>query len=227
MTSTAQPFGFSIAKVAPSNRVHALLALRERGLFPIEPLPNRMVHVDLFKWSLPDLNILSGTFAGIRHNNAAQLAEGELLLGLNLRGETTLVHCGRELTARRGDAFIANASPGSLNVFRPLTTQFIGLRIPQTVLAPLIRDMAEGVRLIPGDSPTVKLLIAYARALVCGNALALPETQRLFAAHLHDLVALAVGPRRDGAAGAELRSLPAVRLRAIKSDIVARLTDER
>jgi AraC-like DNA-binding protein len=56
--------------------------------------------------------------------------------------------------------------------------------------------------------------------------LATPETARLAATHVHDLIALTLGATGDAAALAEDRSIPAARLRAIKSDIVANLEDE-
>jgi AraC-like DNA-binding protein len=44
--------------------------------------------------------------------------------------------------------------------------------------------------------------------------------------HVHDLIALSLGASRDGTDQAEDRSVPAARLRAIKSDIVANLEDD-
>jgi AraC-like DNA-binding protein len=44
---------------------------------------------------------------------------------------------------------------------------------------------------------------------------------------VHDLIALTLGASEDATALAEERTIPAIRLRAIKSDIVANLEDER
>ena len=45
------------------------------------------------------------------------------------------------------------------------------------------------------------------------------ELGRAMVAHIHDLVALAVGPKLDGAGEAAQRGLPAARLYSIKADI--------
>jgi AraC-like DNA-binding protein len=64
------------------------------------------------------------------------------------------------------------------------------------------------------------------RAFLSRGAIAVPQTQPLFASHVLNLVALALGPTPDAVATAELLSLPAVRLQVIKSDILAHLQDD-
>jgi AraC-like DNA-binding protein len=222
-----QPFAFSTEPLPMCDRAAALLGLRDRGLLPIEPLPDRDVLVDILKWDRPDLKILSGTLCGVRQHSTSQHSRDELLLGLNLFGDTTITHAGRDLTVHRGDGFVVNVEHGTVTVARPLRTRFVGLRVPRATLAPLTSDVRDGVRAIARSTGTIGLLAAYVRALLGSETLAVPETGRLFAAHVHDLIALAVGPTPESSLRAAHCSVPAVRLQAIKSDIVARLGDDR
>src|SRR5689334_25365765 len=97
MNERAQAFRFSSAALPRSDRTRALLALRERDLLPIEPLAGRDLHLDIVKWQLPDLKILSGTLAGVSQHSTLEQTRGELLLGLNVSGETAVRHDRREV----------------------------------------------------------------------------------------------------------------------------------
>src|SRR5919109_933389 len=185
MSRHDQSFRFSTEHLARSARAPAVLALRERGLLPIEPLSRRDVHVDIIKWQLPNLKVLSGTLAGVSQHSAPHGTRDELLVGLNLSGETTLTHNGRDVRPRSGDGFVANVERGSLIVARPLRTQFIGFRVPHATLAPLTSGGCDGIRVIPRSVPAIKLLSSYVRSLFKGNTLTNPEAQRLFAMHVH------------------------------------------
>jgi AraC-like DNA-binding protein len=52
-----------------------------------------------------------------------------------------------------------------------------------------------------------------------------PELRDLVSIHVHDLIAMALGATRDGVAIAEGRGLRAARLRALKADILANLSN--
>jgi hypothetical protein len=135
MTQPAASFRFSTDDVPQLRRPDTVNSLRERGILPIGALPGHDVHVDVVKWTVPDIQILFGTLAGVRQDCLSCHAVGELLLGIGVRGEAGVLHGGHELTVRRGDAFAVAANRSSFTVVRPLRTQFIGLRIPETVLA--------------------------------------------------------------------------------------------
>src|SRR5271166_960400 len=57
------------------------------------------------------------------------------------------------------------------------------------------------------------------------SSLATPELQRLTVSHMHDLVAATIRATRDGRAIAEGHGIAAARLRAIMTDISARVGD--
>jgi AraC-like DNA-binding protein len=219
-------FRFSTDSVPQRQRLAAIRELCERGILPMEPLPHRAVHVDITKSFLPGLGILSGAVCGLRHGGRADA--DDLFFGLNVAGFGTIVQRGREITPGDGDAFVVNTAAGAFAAFRPEYARFVGLRVPRKIISPLVKDLGgDGLRLIPSATDSLKLLASYLGGLLSSRMLAAPETARLVVTHVHDLIALSLGATGDAIALADDRSIPAVRLRAIKSDIVANLEDER
>ena len=219
-------FRFSTKGVPLRERPEAVRELRDRGILPVEPLPDRPIHLDIAKWFLPGLGILSGTLGGLRQEGTTQAANDDLFFAINLAGGSSVVQGRREIAPSDGDAFLVNVAAGAFAVSRPKPAQFVGLRVPIRAITPLVRDLGDGiVRLIPRTTDGVKLLASYLRGLLSGQMLAAPETARLVVTHVHDLIAVSLGATRDAAALAEDRGIAAARLRAIKSDIVASLDD--
>ena len=79
------------------------------------------------------------------------------------------------------------------------------------------------MRLIPQDNEALRLLTKYLGILREGPALMTPELRHLAVTHIHDLIAMARSPTRDGAAIAGDRGVRAARLRAIKANILENL----
>jgi transcriptional regulator GlxA family with amidase domain len=77
--------------------------------------------------------------------------------------------------------------------------------------------------LVLQDNEARRLLAKYLGILREGPALMMPELRHLAATHIHDLIAMAVGPARDGAAVEGGRGMRAARLRAIKANILENL----
>ena len=88
------------------------------------------------------------------------------------------------------------------------------------LLSPLVADL-EGAygRGIPANNPALRLLVTYVGILEEAGTFAVPELRRQVVAHIHDLIALAIGATRDAAEIANNRGGRAARLRAIKEDI--------
>jgi len=142
-------------------------------------------------------------------------------------GHGVVTQRGREITPGSGDAFLLSVNAGAFAVSRPTHTHFFGLRVPRNAIAPLVKDLDDDtLRRIPGMSDSVKLLASYLGGLLSGRVLASPETARIVVTHVHDLIAICLGATGEAAAVAEDRSIPAARLRSIKSDILANLEDE-
>jgi AraC-like DNA-binding protein len=223
-----ESFRLSTDGMSQPERLQAVRALRDRGVLPIEPLPDRAVHVDIATWFLPGLGILSGRLDGLRQVGTADTITDDLFFGINVAGYTSVVQRRREITPGHGDAFLLNVAAGAFAVSRPEHTTFVGLRAPRNAIAPLVRDSAEDTpRLIPRTSDSLTLLANYLGGLLKSRLLTAPEKARVVVPHVHDLIALTLGASEDATALAEERTIPAIRLRAIKSDIVANLEDER
>lgn len=91
-------------------------------------------------------------------------------------------------------------------------------------LAPFVGDVEQAaMRLVPRDNEALRLLVKYSGILREKLAFVSPELSHLAVTHMRDLMAMALGARRDGAAIAGGLSLRATRLRAIKADILENL----
>src|SRR4051812_49417501 len=93
-------FGFSTRGLRQTARTAAVRALDVRGVLPVrlEPSSDRHVRVEIVKWGLPGLSILSGVLAGVRQEalpvGAVRDGDDDVFLGINLAGRSV---------ARRGD----------------------------------------------------------------------------------------------------------------------------
>jgi hypothetical protein len=105
MPDPSATFRFSTAGLPQPARAQAVRDLHQRersvlpaGLEPIEPLvplPDRPLHVDVIKRTLPGLAIVTGTLSGVCHaprpKGAAGQGEGDLLIAVRA---TRSCRCG-------------------------------------------------------------------------------------------------------------------------------------
>jgi AraC-like DNA-binding protein len=221
-------FRFSINDVPASNRAKAVCELRERGILAIEPLPNSDLHLDIAKWLLPGVGILSGTLCGLRQEGTPKSvgASDDLFFGVNLAGRSTAIQRGREITFGDGDAVLLSCAERTFNIPRPTPVCFVGLRMPRKRLAAIVTDIDDQVmRVTPGVTDALKLLTGYLRTVLNEEVLASPAIARVVASHLLDLIALSLGATHDTAISAQAGGVRAARLQAIKTDIVANLAN--
>jgi len=207
-------------------RVQAVrdLHLRERTLLPaglepiepLEPLPGRLLQVNVIKRTLPGLAVVSATLSGLRHairpKGAVASCEDDLLLGVNVRGCSVARQRDRDLMLRDGDAFFAARDVTEITIIRPTPVRFIGIRVPREPVAMLLGRLDDTlVHLVPHRTEALTLLVSYARAITHALPLATPELQRIAVTHIHDLIAATTGATRDGRAIAEGRGIAAAR----------------
>jgi AraC-like DNA-binding protein len=227
------PLIFTTRGIPEQPRVRALRTLREQGLLPVEPLPDRAPDVALVKWRLPGASVLWGTFDGVR-----QVCEGEsdpaddLFLGINLTGAGVARQRGREIEVEAGDAMAVGTQDGPFTVLRPVPSRLIGVRLPRRAVHVTASRCDDGaLRLVPAQSPALQLLARYLRSLLGGPV---PTSSRLadtVVSHVRELVALSLaGPEIDTWPPPDRsedtnRAVRAARLSAIKSDIDWHLTD--
>jgi AraC-like DNA-binding protein len=209
---------------------HASLPSRSRPE-PLEPLPDYRLRLNIAKRAWPGVILMSGMLCGVRHairsRGSVSTNEDDLLVGINLSGRTIVQSRDREVVLLDGDAMLMTRDSVSVNFIHPAPANLVGFRVPRDAISPFAGSVDDAlIRTVPAGSEVVKLLVTYARAITQEQqSLDTPELQRLVATHIHDLIALALGATRDGHAVAEGRGIPAARLRAIMSDIIANLGD--
>ena len=227
---------FSTDGLPEAARAKAVRELYERTnspgkIEPMEPLPNCSVRVDITKWTLPGLGVLSGALCGLRQavrpRGSASGGEDDLLLGVNLSGRSTAQQSNQELILQDGDAVLATrGSMTGATIMRPTPVRFMGFRVPRVAIAPLVGRLDDTpMQLVPHGTEMLNLLVTYAGAIADDRPLHTPELQRLVVTHIHDLIAAIAGATRDGWAIAQGRGIRAARLRAIMADINVNLGD--
>ena len=92
-----------------------------------------------------------------------------------------------------------------------------------TAIVPPRGDIEDAMRVMPRDNAAARFLAKYLGILEEDAALITPELRHLAVAHIHNLIAIALGAPRDGAAIANGRGVCAARLRAIKANILENL----
>jgi AraC-like DNA-binding protein len=188
----------------------------------VEPLANAPFEATATLRAWPGLRFMSCVSTAARTRRTREfVADGDdgFALLINVGGTLAASQIDRDVTLRPGDAtVILHTEPAAM-----IHAQFQheGLVMARTTLAPLVTDLEDrAMRVIPRDNEALRLLTSYLAILRNDDAMT-PELRRLGATHVHDLVAMAIGATRDGAAVATDRGVRAARLAAIKADIVA------
>lgn len=217
---------FRSADFAEGERYSAFRELVARNVLGMatEPLTDGPVYGDLKLRGLPDLSVLCGRGSGSRFLRTKSLIDSDdFSLVMNWH-PWCMSQFGREAALGAGDA-VLHAHGAVFTATLPAWDGIL-LRIPRTAVAPLVPDVDAVVACpIPARSPALQLLVKYFGIL--RNAQAMPELQRLFATHVHDLVAMALGATRDAAETARDRGVRAARVQAIVAEIRQGFADPR
>jgi AraC-like DNA-binding protein len=189
----------------------------------IEPVETSAFDASLTTRAMPGLRLLLGKMSATRFARTRQLiADGndDLALVINRRGALTTSARGSEVFVHEGDALLT--SSGEITTFdRHSRGSFFSLRVPRAVLSSLVIDVDDAVmQRIPRHTEALKLLTSYTNLLLDEDAVSELALCRLTVAHIHDLIALTLGARRDAAEVARTRGMPAARLKVAKAYIV-------
>jgi AraC-like DNA-binding protein len=193
-----------------------------------EPIANARHFHEATLRSLPGLSIITSTCGGFRAERTRKIiAEGDddLILTVNTEGTAYASQLGRETTIMaRESVLLSSADIGA--IVYPDRARFVAFRIPRKTLTPVVSDIeAVLARRLP-RSEAFRLLTTYASAFD-DQAITSPLLRQAFATHIEDLLVLALGGNLDSAEVARSRGLRAARLKAIKNDILANISDER
>jgi len=208
----------------------AVRTLHDQGLTWVrfDPIPDLVCDIDFGMRQLRELGLLSGTARGVRHVHAHRDSgdgNDNFTFHLNVSGLATVVSRRGETTLRDGDAMLMSYSAGR-TVNRPALVDHRVIRLPRASLSPLVHNIDDAVlRPIPRGTGMLNLLRVYADALFDDPVLSAPDVRQLLVTQLCDLVAATIGATRDAAAVAKGRGIRVARLRAVKDDIEAHLTD--
>jgi AraC-like DNA-binding protein len=193
----------------------------------IDPDPAFHAEAELLVW--PQLRGLWSRESAMSYSRSrSQAADGDdaFVLIIRLSGISTLSQGGNDVPLGAGDAAgFLSADPAAAAVSE---VDALMLSVPRVALAPLVGSVeSKAMKRIPRECEALRLLTSYAEVLRQTPVPMTAELRHLASTHIHDLVAIALGTTRDGAAIAEGRGLRAARLRAIKADILAHLGSSR
>jgi AraC-like DNA-binding protein len=197
---------------------------RQMCRLEFEPLFDAPLDVEGALLALPGLRVnwcLSA--APARWSRTRELVkdgDDAFVLIMPLAGAVKRSQRGHDLLAESGDGVgILNAEPASMQ-FREL--DHMAVIVPRSALAPLVTDLERAsTRLVPRTNEAFRLLRAYLMGLRDNADLSEPSLCKLVVTHVYDLVALALGATRDGAAIAAVRGMRAARLKGVKDDLAA------
>jgi AraC-like DNA-binding protein len=130
----------------------------------------------------------------------------------------------REVYLGPGDAYLwSNAVAGESR--NPATRNLVTISLNRASLEGAVKDVdAKATRLIPSSTEVLRLLSGYVDLLLRRSGPIEPALLASSAAHIGDLIVLALGALRDPAENARRRGLRAARLMSVKADILANLT---
>jgi AraC-like DNA-binding protein len=168
------------------------------------------------------LGVISGQTNGhFCRRTQSLLTDGhdDFFFATNLSGFSVPSQVGREFRMEKGAAVLLSGCDVGGKDY-PVPSEFLTLRIPRRLLNGIAAKPEDAlVRLIPANTEALRLLVDYIQLTLKNRQLESPELRRLFTAHVHDLVALAIGATRDATNIAYGRGMRAARLQAAKAFI--------
>jgi AraC-like DNA-binding protein len=218
---------FPIERIASDEAPAAEQLVRVRAVYArtfadldITPLPGSS-----FAWCgalrrLPGLAIASTSCSAVRIVRGRALGDDEeLILTATIAGRATLRHGGRTAELAPGEVALTRGRDATVAEL-DAQTRWIVLRIPLRLVAPAISDIdAILVSAVAAPEP-LSMLLHYVDDLLASNGLERPETLNLAVAHVHEIIALILDAAQTGKGVEKGRGPGALRLRAIKADIV-------
>ena len=189
----------------------------------VEPINGAPLECSVVARTLPGVQMMSVAMSPVRVTRTPEFlagCNGDLVFLINQSGVVTAQARTRDVSLREGDALLMSTS--EVKVFdRHVHGSSLAFRIPRSILSSIVADVDDvAMQRIPRDTEVLKLLAGYAAPLFNDIALANPEFRRTAVNHLHDLVALALGTTHDAGDLANLRGIPAARLRMAKTYII-------
>ena len=190
----------------------------------LEPARDEDFHVCVRSFALPGLQLMHASSSPVKISRAGRyLADGndDILLAVNRAGPVLFGSSRREETLRQGEAIVLSGGD-AFSYHRAGAGHSLTLRVPRASFESTVIDIDDALmRPIPADNGALKLVSDYAGWLLNAPAPVDPQLLNLTVRHIHDLMALALGPSADFADTARTRGLRAARLKVARSFIAA------
>jgi AraC-like DNA-binding protein len=190
----------------------------------LEPVRDTTFHACVRSFALPGLQLMHAASSPVRISRAGRfLADGndDILLAINRAGPVAVGSCRREQILGQGEAVLLSAGD-TASFHRAGLGNSYTLRVPRASFESTVIDIDDALmRPIRADNSALKLISDYAGWLLKTHRPIDPQLLNLSVRHVHDLMALALGPTADFADTARTRGLRAARLKLAKSYVAA------
>ena len=219
---------FSTDNLPEHDRIETVCEIYGRTIIKhdIEPIGDGPFRFEADLYGVPGFGLAAVTIGACRAPRRLEhLDSDDLVLNVSLSGGRTVQQRGREALVAEGEAILTTcADPGMVTI--PSMSHLFSVRLPQRTLRPALVDFdACLLRPIRRASPALRLLTEYVHAIRNTEALAAPVLRNPIITHIHDLVALILGPEREAGQIAAERGVRAARQAAVLHAIESRSGD--
>lgn len=219
-------FQFSTASYRLHERVAAWREVFGRTVAHIEidPQSPDRFHASATVSHCQTFGLVKASTSPVRQANSKPLiVNDDVSFGVVVSSRWSASQFGRSVDLHPGDGvLLSNSDVGGITL--PNKCHYLAFCIPRSALESLVPHIgALFSRRIPASSPALRLLLRYLEFAQREQVVSTRELATAFIGHVCDLLALTMGPTRDGAVLASKRGLSVARLEVMKEDIVARL----
>jgi AraC-like DNA-binding protein len=190
----------------------------------LEPAKDAAFEARISSLALPGLQLMEASSSPVKISRAGEyLADGndDLVLAVNRTGSVIVASGGREQSLRDHEAILLTGGE-AVSFHRTSLGRSFTLRVPRPMVESMVVSADDALmRPISGDRGALRLLVDYAGWLLNAGASMDSPLLNLSVRHVHDLLALTIGPTAGFAETARTRGLRAARLKLAKSHIVA------
>jgi AraC-like DNA-binding protein len=188
----------------------------------LEPAKDASFQASMTALSLPGLQILEGASSPAKFSRTGEyLADGndDIVLAINRAGSAVVSSGGLEQSLKQNEAILMTGNqPTSFH--RTSMGRSSTLRVPRAMLASSVLNTNDAVmRLIPENRGALRLLSQYTHWLFDAGVAMDSQLLNLSVTHVHDLLALTIGPAKGFEETARTRGLKAARLNIAKAFI--------
>jgi AraC-like DNA-binding protein len=210
-----------------SERIDGFRETFGRNMFQLDITPltkEEPLDIQMALRLLPSVRIADGQVSPVHCRHLAELADNDdLIFTLVRSGAAYWTQKNLEANVTMGQGILtATGVAGAHIVHSP--TRLLNLRFNREKIAARLSNAdAALIQPVPADNQALRLLNNYVGVLSDEQMLADPALRLAMDDHLHDLVALVLGPTRDAREVAKYGGVRAARLRAIEQDIIANI----